>query len=184
MCARVDALVAQKTKNAPLNRWIYLETWIGALFARVSVTSILTNPQNRMTKQLLILASLVTTAALPSCVDPYSQAPHHRRGPADTVYRSGYEVRTLPQGYRTEVINGTRYYSHDGTYYRSHSGRYVVVERPNYHRPSTVYHRETILRTLPPGYRSINRGGIRYYQYRENFYRRSGSGYIIVDRPY
>jgi hypothetical protein len=122
--------------------------------------------------------ALATAALLPSCVDPYSPGPQ-----AVTTYRTGYEVRSLPPGYRTETIEGSRYYSYNGTYYRSHSGRYVVVDAPRHHdRPGP--RRDVVITRLPNGYRTMDRHGVRYYQANGNYYQKRGSGYVIVSRPY
>jgi len=132
---------------------------------------------------------------LPGCVEPYVQG----YGPSygATVYRPGYEVRALPTGYRTEIIDGTRYYNYNGTYYRSRSGSYVVVEAPRSHYESTrprndsyarhdrpdVRH-EVIITRLPQGYREIDTRNGRYYQYNDEYYQQRDSGYVIVSRPF
>jgi hypothetical protein len=102
-----------------------------------------------------------------------------------SVYRTGYVITELPHGYRTEIIDGQRYYIHNGNYFRSRSGRYVVVESPRHQsRPGYRETRETVIRTLPRGYRTINRGGTTYYESRGVYYRPSRSGYMMIDRPY
>lgn len=132
---------------------------------------------------------------LPGCVESYAQdygSPY-----ATTAYRPGYEVRVLPPGYRSEVIGGTRYYHHSGTYYRPRSGGYVVVEAPrtSYSSQTRVYdsaarpdhpyaHRDGLVPRLPSGYRAINTGRGRYYEYNDTYYQQRGSGYAIVGRPY
>lgn len=125
--------------------------------------------------------ALATATLLPSCVDPYAPGPQ-----PVTTYRAGYEVRTLPPGYRTEVIEGSQYYSYNGTYYRSHSGRYVVVDAPrhrdHYDRPGSG--RDVVITRLPRGYRTVERHGVRYYQANGNYYQQRGSGYVIVSHPY
>ncbi len=135
---------------------------------------------------------LAIATLLPSCVETYSGPPQ-----TATTYHSGYEVRSLPPGYQTEMIGGTRYYSHGGTYYRPRSGGYVVVEVPRrdrgydgrprddhgyQDRPSG--HRDVIITRLPPGYREINHRRGRYYQVNDTYYQQRGSGYIIVTSPY
>lgn len=114
-----------------------------------------------------------------SCVDPYYS---QNRGPSHHVtdYRTGYEVRTLPSGYRTEVIDGTQYYSHNGTYYRSRSGRYTVVEPPHRYNRSPRYQEEVVVRQLPRGYRVVNHHGVRYYKVHDTYYQQRGSGYVQV----
>jgi len=127
--------------------------------------------------------AIVFGTALPSCVDPYAygtaqQRPSPAYAPAP-VYRTGYEVRTLPPGYRTEVISGNRYYTSNGVYYRPRSGRYVVVDAP---RRTVV--KEVYVRELPRGYRVVERGGRQYYTVRDTYYERRGGGYVVVNRPY
>lgn len=78
---------------------------------------------NLVTTSVLIAGGL----SLSSCIDPY-----YAGGVSTGVtrYQPGYTVRTLPSGYRTEVISGNRYYFHNGTYYRPRGNSYVVVDRP------------------------------------------------------
>ncbi len=154
------------------------------------------------TKPLLLSClGIAIGTILPSCVDPYAQS--YGTQERVTTYRTGYEVRSLPPGYRTETIGGTRYYNHNGTYYRSQSGRYIVVEAPrqDYQSPRPRYddsysqdrdprygrpdlHREVIITRLPSGYREINHNGGRYYQVNDTYYQQRGSGYIVVTSPY
>lgn len=110
----------------------------------------------------------------------------------------------MPSGYRSEVISGSNYYYHNGAYYRRESNGYVVVEAPRTSRYYTDYDRYRgsgnvrytnnyrdhhndgvrVITRLPSGYRVVNHGGNQYYQVGENYYRRQGSGYIVVSRPY
>lgn len=143
---------------------------------------------------LLGLIGLAIGTLLPGCVDPYYAGPPQRV----TTYHPGYEVRSLPPGYRTEVIGGTRYYSHGGHYYRPRSGGYVVVEGPRHDRgyydgrPRDDYgyqgrppgHRDVIITRLPPGYREINHRRGRYYHANDTYYQQRGAGYVIVTSPY
>lgn len=158
---------------------------IGPLFARKKTSS----GENRINhykhmKTLLVkplvlgCLGLAITSMLPSCVD----ARAGYRGPQASV-SVGYEARTLPIGYRTEVIGGTSYYIHNGVYYRPRSGRYVVVEapRPAYIRGS---HRDVIITRLPSGYRTVTHRGVRYYQAGSVYYQQRGTGYVVVGRPY
>lgn len=133
---------------------------------------------------------------LPGCVEPYAQGYGSPYGA--TAYRPGYEVRTLPPGYRTEVIDGTRYYHYNGNYYRPRSSVYVVVEpprsryestRPRYNEPYSRSNRpderrEVTIEQLPRGYREVNTPHGRYYQYNGVYYQQRRSGYVIVNRPY
>lgn len=135
---------------------------------------------------LFSVTALALGTVLTSCVDPYAGPPQ-----TATVYRSGYEVRTLPHGYRTERIEGTEYYTYNGTYYRPRSGRYVVVEAPRRENPrqrdNRYYNRSprsTQVTKLPPGHRVVRYKGSDYYQVQDTYYQRSGPGYIVVKRPY
>ncbi len=139
-------------------------------------------------------ASLAVFAALPACMDPYAYGPGGATSNTTvTTYRPGYEVATLPYGYRTETYGGTRYYTTGDTYYQSRGGRYVVVESPrgrtysdapqrNYER--TSYDRRDYVTTLPSGYRMTTLHGNRYYQAGNTYYRQEGPGYVVVREPY
>lgn len=96
------------------------------------------------------------------------------------TYRPGYYVQTLPQ-YETRVIGGTRYYYHNNVYYRPRGEGYVVVESPRGPYDGT---RTEIIRTLPPGYRVVERGGMRYYRAGDTYYRAEGGGYVVVSDPF
>lgn len=146
------------------------------------------------TKPLLAIVTLAFTAVLPSCVDPYSSGPQYGgHSGGGSVYRTGYIVNDLPRGYRTEVIGGQRYYSHNGNYYRSSSGRYVIVDpprhssypnrypNPNYRAPGYL---PPAVRTLPRGYHTVIRKGVTYYESRGVYYRATRGGYYIVPSPY
>ena len=147
-------------------------------------------------------------AMLSSCVATYDDG---MQGPV-SQYQSGYQLRTLPSGYRTETISGERYYSHNNTYYRPSSGGYVVVNSPRrydsrydsryqgrdagYDSRDTRYddrdprydgrrsQSETIITRLPSGYRTRTYNGTRYYEVNDQYYQQQGSGYTIVQRPY
>lgn len=132
-----------------------------------------------VTKSLVLgCCGLAIAAMLPSCVQTGPAYPA-----AQASVRVGYEVRTLPYGYRTEVISGTTYYVHGGNYYRPRpGGSYVIVEAPHRvyaHGPQTV-----VVTRLPAGYRVVNYRGVRYYQVRNVFYQQRAGGYVIVARPY
>lgn len=143
------------------------------------------------TKHLLTVSlALASAVAFTSCVDPYYSTPGHTS--VTTTYRTGYEVRELPSGYRTQTIDGTRYYVHDNTYFRPRRDRYVVVEAPrNARRGQYERHeygpggrRDVYVDRLPSGYRVINRDGRRYYRAGDTYYESRGSRYVIVNRPY
>lgn len=133
----------------------------------------------KITTSRLILASagILAAAALTSCVDPYGQS---TVSASVTTYRPGYEVRTLPSGYRVETIGGSRYYLHNGTYYQSRSGRYVVVAAPR----GGNRQRDVYIQSLPRGYRVEPYHGRNYYRVNSTYYERRGSGYVVVNRPY
>lgn len=102
--------------------------------------------------------------------------------PVDTVYQPGYAVSTLPPGYRTEVINGVRYYRHDHVYYRPEGSGYVVVETPR--TIVDAHPGASIVRTLPGGYEVVTYRGQRYYRSGNVYYQSRGDGYAIVPSPY
>ncbi|RYD49642.1 MAG: hypothetical protein EOP85_01230 [Verrucomicrobiaceae bacterium] len=136
---------------------------------------------------LLSVTGLAFGTLLTSCVDPYAQPPTQ----TVTHYHTGYEVRTLPRGYRTEYYSGTPYYVYEGTYYRPRSGRYVVVEAPRRDGPrqrdNRYYNRSprsTQITKLPPGHRVVRYRGTDYYQVQDTYYERRGPNYIVVKRPY
>lgn len=154
-----------------------------------------------LTNRLAGGIGIILCGCLASCADPYFF------GPAEPVtqYRTGYEVQTLPSGYRTEVISGTRYYVYGNTYYQPRSGRYVVVESPRridrpryddgryddrryddrrYDDRRYDDRRTVVIQELPSGYRTETYRGARYYRVNDVYYRQSGNGYIIVERPY
>jgi hypothetical protein len=97
----------------------------------------------------------------------------------ETEYRPGYYVRTLPQ-HEVRVIGGTRYYYHNNVYYRPRGEGYVVVQAPGAYAGT----RTEIIRTLPSGYRVVERGGTRYYLAGDTYYRAEGGGYVIVPNPF
>lgn len=150
----------------------------------------------------LLIASGLAIGMFTSCVVPYDS-----NGPTSlttTYYQPGYRINSLPSGYRSEVISGSNYYYHNGAYYRHESNGYVVVEAPRTSRYYTEYDRQrasggdrspsnyrdqrhdgtSVITRLPSGYRVVNRGGSEYYQSGDNYYRRQGNGYILVNRPY
>jgi hypothetical protein len=127
----------------------------------------------KSTSKTIVLASFALTAAalLPSCVAPYP-------GGQQSSVSVGYEVRSLPSGYRTEIVGGNRYYIHGDTYYRSRSGRYVVVDSPRVRRGPS---QQVYIERLPPGYRMVRRGGQQYYYANNRYYQKSGSRYLAVE---
>jgi hypothetical protein len=136
------------------------------------------------TKNLsLACLGLAVGTLLPNCVDPYYA---DQGGPPSRVveYRQDREIRRLPSGYRTEVIDGNNYYNHNGTYYRRQSGGYVVVEAPRSRYGNSQGYRGTSITRLPRGYREVNHRGNRYYQVNDTYYQRRGSVYVTVTRPY
>lgn len=149
-----------------------------------------------MKSSFFTIIAVGASALLSSCVDPYYSDTHTHTHTTVTHHRPGYVVTTLPRGHRTEVIGGTRYYSHNNVYYRPQGSRYVVVEAPNRGARSARYDLDrrgrydrgprdqvTVIRTLPRGYRTVNHRGVRYYESNGVYYRSSGGGYVIVPRP-
>ena len=139
--------------------------------------------KNPVTKALLLGSLGFVAAILQSCVTPYVET----GGPVGSVttYQAGYETRSLPRGYRTEVIGDESYYTHNGTYYRRGSGGYVVVEAPTRTRGYDRGGRsQGVIMELPRGYRTINHNGGRYYQDNDVYYQQRGEGYVIVRSPF
>lgn len=94
-------------------------------------------------------------------------------------YRTGHIVTTLPDGYRTVTVSGTRYYTYGDTYYRPQGTGYIVVDSP-YSTSSGM----TVVRELPSGYQVITRHGQRYYRAGDVYYQSRPGGYMVVESPY
>lgn len=144
------------------------------------------NPSNLM-KSLaspLVIGclGLATANLLTSCVYPYVD-PYPT---TVTTYHAGYEVRSLPYGYRTERIDGRNYYVHGDTYYQPRGDRYVVVNTPRSHAMHRHHpgSRDVYVTTLPHGYRTVVYRGTRYYRSGDVYYQPRGTGYVIVRSPY
>jgi len=146
---------------------------------------------------LLFAAVIVLGSVLSSCVVPYD-ANVGTTTTTITDYQPGYRTTSLPNGYQSEVISGSTYYYNDGNYFRPESGGYVVVSAPrtsryysdyDSRRRNTTYRDSRsdnvrVITTLPSGYREISHGGENYYQSGGQYYRRQGSGYLVVNRPF
>jgi len=149
---------------------------------------------------IMALSAAGLGASLTSCVDPYYAGgpPPPPHGP---IYRPGYEVRTLPPGYRVEVISGTRYYYHNNVYYRNRGNSYVVVESPrrgplppphryddrrgpDYRRVRDGYGNVHVIRELPRGAQQVTYRGQRYYRSGGVYYQSRSDGYVVVRSPY
>ncbi|WP_035608728.1 hypothetical protein [Haloferula sp. BvORR071] len=162
-----------------------------------------------MKTKIALLTLGTATALLSSCVETYT--PASGAVVTATTYQPGYVVHTLPTGYRTEVVSGTRYYSHDNVYYRPQGSSYVVVKPPHpgdagwdgkprgYDNDWDGVDRDgdgrdrddfqheghvTVIRTLPSGYVVVNRGGQRYYRAGNVYYQARSGGYVVVERPF
>lgn len=124
---------------------------------------------------------------LSSCAD--TPETHTQTSVTTTSYEPGYRLTALPNGYRSEVISGDNYYYHNGAYYRRDTNGYVVVDAPRTSRYYTEYDGQrrgggvSVVTQLPTGYRVVNRGGSEYYQSGNIYYRRQGSGYVVVNLP-
>ena len=148
-------------------------------------------PANR----ILITACLGIGMSLSSCVAPYDSGVSTTT--SVTTYRPGYTVNVLPGGHRSEVIAGTNYYYYNGNYYRRSGTNYVVVDAPRssrYYDEYTQYGNRTyhnhadgsshVVSELPRGYTTVDYRGEPYYRYQDRYYRRQGSGYVVVASPY
>ena len=142
-------------------------------------TSILKRP-------VVACLAFASVGLLPSCVDPYyagggsaQYGGSYQSGP----YQSGYSVRTLPPGYRTERYGDSDYYYSGSNYYQRRADGYVVVEAPRQRSSgySSGYHdHDGMITRLPPGTRVIEHRGTRYYQSGNVYYQRRGEGYVVV----
>ncbi len=129
-------------------------------------------------QRIFLAAGLPLVLGMGASCTYYNDEP----APVETVYQPGYAVRTLPPGYRTEVIDGVRYYHHDRVYYRPEGSGYVVVDTPRTiveSPPGT-----SIIRTLPGGYEVVTYRGQRYYRAGNVYYQSRADGYVIVPSPY
>lgn len=157
-------------------------------------------------KPVCVISSMAIGLSLISCVSPA----YDGLGDTGTTYHSaGYEISSLPSGYRTERISGTDYYYHDGYYYQPSSDGYTVVSAPSnslyyddysrarenyisdrnrrggaYARDGRQYTDTQFIRSLPSNYREINHRGDTYYSAGDRFYRQQADGYVIVQRPF
>lgn len=77
---------------------------------------------------LLSVAVVPACLAFSSCAVPVEGTVYS----TSRVYQPGYTVSRLPSGYSTQVISGTRYYTHGGVYYVPRGRSYVVVEQPRH----------------------------------------------------
>ena len=161
---------------------------------------------NRQITPLLLATSLAAATILSSCVVPTDGS---YGSTTITTYRPGHRITSLPSGYRSEAISGRTYYYHDGYYYQPQSGGYVVVDAPRSSRYYSDYSRrhrgdysneasardyrgsrehqyrsDRIVTRLPDGHRVITHRGTEYYQAGDEYYSRSGNGYMVVTRPY
>jgi len=123
----------------------------------------------------LNLLAGVVLGALASCT--YYETPTS----AGPDYTTGHVVTTLPSGYRTVTVGGTRYYSYGDSYYRPHGSGYIVVDSP--YRTTTTTTRGMVTE-LPDGYRVVTHHGQRYYQYGNVYYQPRSGGYMVVDSPF
>jgi hypothetical protein len=80
-------------------------------------------------------------------------------------------VRELPRGYRTVVVNKTRYYEHDHRYYCRVRDGYALVAPPV----------GAVFASLPFGSIRVNIGGNFFYQDEDVYYRPTSRGYVVVD---
>jgi hypothetical protein len=145
-------------------------------------TSILKRP-------IVACLALASAGLLSSCVDPYyaGGGPPQRGGSYQSgPYQSGYSVRTLPPGYRTERYGNSDYYYSGSNYYQRRANGYVVVDAPRQHSsnyPSGYRDQGGMISRLPPGSRTIDHRTGRYYQSGNVYYQQRGSGYVVVQFP-
>ncbi len=157
-------------------------------------------------KPLCFISSMAIGLSLISCVAPA----YDTVGDTGTTYHStGYEISSLPSGYRTERISGTDYYYNDGYYYQPSSSGYTVVSAPStsryyddysrarqsrtssrtrrdgaYNRGAQPYSSTQVITRLPSGYREVNHRGNTYYRAGDSYYQQKPNGYVIVQSPF
>lgn len=147
-------------------------------------------------RMLLLLTALGISLLAASCEHrdyDHGYRSHHRTSGVvvSREYRPGYYTQALPPRYETVNYGGYRYYRHNNVYYRPQGRGYVVVEspggrissprQPGYRGGSTNV---SVIRTLPRGYRTVNYGGVRYYQHGDAYYQPVSGGYRVVASPY
>ncbi len=158
-------------------------------------------------KLALLLSASAALLATSCTVETYAPpSPQARVG-----YEPGYVINTLPAGYSTEVVSGTRYYYHDNVYYRPQGRGYVVVQSPRggHYNDHDGRNRDgggrdhdgrdwngdgrdrdghrgnvTVIKSLPHGYVVVNRGGHRYYRAGGTYYEAHSGGYVVVREPF
>lgn len=157
-------------------------------------------------RPVFVITGVALCMGLASCVVPYDS--QGGGSVSLTNHRPGYQVNSLPGGYRSELISGSTYYYHDGHYYRPESSGYVVVDAPrnsryydDYSRLNRTHqtnrgYRESsgrldprsdrgeFISRLPDGHRVVNHGGNTYYQSGDQYYRRQGQTYVTTSSPY
>jgi hypothetical protein len=160
-----------------------------------------------LSRSIIATTGVALVLGLSSCYFPHEgQVGRHS---TYTPYQSGYRLQTLPAGYRSETLSGTRYYYDNGNYYHRDSSGYVIVDAPrgsryyedyravrqgrevNSRSNQRIYDRNNpemrygdIITRLPSRHRVVNHRGQRYYQAGDRFYTRDQRGYTLVRNPY
>jgi hypothetical protein len=153
-------------------------------------------------RPLLALTGAALCLTLASCVDVYDDGhAGHYNGASSSYYQPGYNITSLPSGYRRETISGRDYYYHNGAYYQRNTNGYVVTEAPrsslyyteySRYRQSpqpgsrttyTTYQPGYTTTSLPQGYRSETISGRNYYYHNGAYYQRGSNGYIVTEAP-
>lgn len=160
-----------------------------------------------LSRSIIATTGFALIMGLSSCYFPHES--QHGRNSTYTPYQSGYRFQTLPAGYRSETLSGTRYYYDNGNYYRRDSRGYVIVDAPrgsrynedyravrqgrevNSRRNQRIYDRNNpevrygeVITRLPSRHRVVNHRGQRYYQSGDHYYTRDQRGYTLVRNPY
>jgi hypothetical protein len=130
-----------------------------------------------------LLAIGAAGLGLSNCVDPY-----YTGGTSVTTYSPGCTVPSLPSGYATVTVGGTRYYRHDNVYFRPRGNGYVVVEAPDRrHGARGDRHRyddSRYVTRLPHGYRTVRHDGRVYHQSGDTYYVTREVGHVMVPGPF
>lgn len=131
--------------------------------------------------------AIASASLLSSCIDPNYAVGGPPQSGYGNPYQTGYSVRTLPPGYRTERYGNSDYYYSGSNYYQRRANGYVVVEAPRHrdsgHRDSGYRDHDGMIMRLPPGARMINHSSGRYYQSGNVYYQQRGNGYVVVQFP-
>jgi|GEM_PF-993610 len=131
---------------------------------------------------VLTAAAVAAVALLSACATEKVT----RSTTTETTYETGYTINSLPSGYTTYSDSGNDYYVIGENYFRRTPSGYTVVETPSgvvRSTPGAAYSPGYVTRTLPAGYTTYTNAGNDYYVVGDNYFRRTPSGYTVVESP-